>query len=173
MENTTAVGTPGAAGYSAASPEAQPVSGKATVAAQPIARPDPTPIPAPLSRQHIDLTVPNDHGHPVDIRIAQRAGNVEVTVRTPDGSLAQSLRHHLPELSENLARNGLRSDFFESPGQSAARQKDQGEGSKGHSPEQDHREPDGQSQRESKSPGKERQYGTFAETIHTEKRSII
>jgi hypothetical protein len=35
-----------------------------------------------------------------------------VTVRTPDGDLAQSLRQHLPELSDRLAQTGVNSEIW-------------------------------------------------------------
>jgi flagellar hook-length control protein FliK len=39
--------------------------------------------------------------------VLQRAGGIEVTVRTPDPDLAQSLRQHLPELSDRLSQSGI------------------------------------------------------------------
>ena len=84
--------------------------GRTAADIRPVAPPE-TPEPAvPTPARQIDLTVPNDAGHQVDLRISQRGGDVQVTVRTPDSDLAQSLRHNLPELSETLSRNGLRED---------------------------------------------------------------
>jgi hypothetical protein len=65
--------------------------------------------PTPVSRppQSIDLKVSGADNSQVDVRVSQRAGDVQVTVRTPDGDLAQSLRQHLPELSDRLAQSGV------------------------------------------------------------------
>jgi hypothetical protein len=52
----------------------------------------------------------NEQGH-VDIRVSQRASTVLVSVGTEDADLAQSLRRHLPELTEQLAQNGIDSTF--------------------------------------------------------------
>jgi hypothetical protein len=52
----------------------------------------------------------NEQGH-VDIRVSQRASTVLVSVGTEDADLAQSLRRHLPELTEQLAQNGIESAF--------------------------------------------------------------
>jgi hypothetical protein len=72
--------------------------------------PKPTTIAKP---QSIDLKVGTQDGDQVDVRVSQRAGDVQVTVRTADGQLAQSLRHHLPELSDRLAQNGIQGDFWQ------------------------------------------------------------
>jgi flagellar hook-length control protein FliK len=67
----------------------------------------------PVARsQSIDLKVAGADNSEVDVRVSQRAGDVQVTVRTPDGELAQSLRHHLPELSDRLAQEGIQGDFW-------------------------------------------------------------
>lgn len=126
---------------------------------------EPPAAPVPLSPRHIELTVPNNDGYPVDIRVSQRGTDVQVTVRTLDGSLAQSLRHHLPELSENLSRNGPREEFFHS----AQSQSPETPGGKG----------DRQSQQDSqdrnrpaaKSRTMDQESGSFAEMIETEKRT--
>lgn len=70
--------------------------------------------PTPVSRppQSIDLKVAGADNSQVDVRISQRAGDVQVTVRTPDSDLAQSLRQHLPELSDRLAQSGVNSDIW-------------------------------------------------------------
>jgi len=70
--------------------------------------------PTPVSRppQSIDLKVAGADNSQVDVRVSQRAGDVQVTVRTPDGDLAQSLRQHLPELSDRLAQTGVNSEIW-------------------------------------------------------------
>lgn len=49
-------------------------------------------------------------GRRVEVRLEERAGEVRVSVRTPDGALADTLRDHLPALSERLEQNGFRAD---------------------------------------------------------------
>jgi hypothetical protein len=72
------------------------------------------PPATPVVRPHaIDLKVGEPGNGQVDVRIAQRAGDVEVTVRTPDTDLAQSLRQHLPELSDRLGQAGIHGDVWQ------------------------------------------------------------
>lgn len=86
---------------------APPAGISKTVAAAPksaIVEPAQTPS---LRPQNIDLKIGGPDNSQVDVRISQRAGDVQVTVRTPDGDLAQSLRQHLPELSDRLSQTGV------------------------------------------------------------------
>ncbi|MDQ2950037.1 MAG: flagellar hook-length control protein FliK, partial [Acidobacteriota bacterium] len=70
--------------------------------------------PTPVSRppQSIDLKIAGADNSQVDVRVSQRAGDVQVTVRTPDNDLAQSLRQHLPELSDRLAQSGVSGEIW-------------------------------------------------------------
>lgn len=64
--------------------------------------------------QSIEIRVPGTGGaDAVDVRVSQRAGDVEVTVRTPDNELAQSLRQHLPELSDRLNQSGVAAEIWQ------------------------------------------------------------
>lgn len=63
--------------------------------------------------QNIDLKIAGADNSQVDVRVSQRAGDVQVTVRTPDGDLAQSLRQHLPELSDRLSQAGVSGDLWQ------------------------------------------------------------
>ena len=91
-------------------PLSKPVSTPKTAPTAALA--DPPTTAAPRSHS-IDLKVPaGDDNSQVDVRISQRAGDVQVTVRTADGNLAQSLRQHLPELSDRLAQNGVSGDIW-------------------------------------------------------------
>ncbi len=67
----------------------------------------------PARTQNIDLKIGGPDNSQVDVRISQRAGDVQVTVRTPDGDLAQSLRQHLPELSDRLSQGGVAGDVWQ------------------------------------------------------------
>jgi hypothetical protein len=51
-------------------------------------------------------------GQRVEVSLAERAGEVQVSVRTPDGVLAQSLRDHLPALSARLEQSGFHADSW-------------------------------------------------------------
>jgi hypothetical protein len=48
----------------------------------------------------------------VEIRLSERAGDVQVAVRTTDTNLADSLRDNLPALSSRLADSGLKTDTW-------------------------------------------------------------
>jgi hypothetical protein len=72
------------------------------------------PAPAPTVRpQNIDLKIAGADNSQIDVRVSQRAGDVQVTVRTPDGDLAQSLRQHLPELSDRLSQAGVSGNLWQ------------------------------------------------------------
>ena len=48
----------------------------------------------------------------VEVRLSERGGEVKMTVRTPDASLASTLRDNLPALSTRLAESGFKSEFW-------------------------------------------------------------
>jgi hypothetical protein len=48
----------------------------------------------------------------VEVRVVERAGEVRVAVRTPDGELAQSLRQNLGDLTRSLEDRGYRSETW-------------------------------------------------------------
>jgi hypothetical protein len=48
----------------------------------------------------------------IEVRLTERAGEVQVAVRTPDSHLAGSLRENLPTLSARLAENGYRTEAW-------------------------------------------------------------
>jgi hypothetical protein len=124
-----AQGLAGAPTFSGLGSGLQRGSGKTVADARPVAPTDTPEAPAPTPARQFDLTVPNDAGHQVDIRISQRGDDVQITVRTPDGDLAQSLRHNLPELSATLSRNGLREEALSTAQSHSAGDGDRGENS--------------------------------------------
>lgn len=72
------------------------------------------PSATPASRpQTIDLKISSTENGEVAVRVSQRAGDVQVTVRTADGDLAQSLKQHLPELSDRLVQSGVHGDIWQ------------------------------------------------------------
>ena len=99
-----------------------PVQLKSDVAAvsstQAVAEP---PATLPLKPHAIDIRVGGPDSQGVDVRVSQRAGDVQVTVRTPDTGLAQSLRDHLPELSDRLSQTGVHNEIWQTtPTQTSA-----------------------------------------------------
>lgn len=154
-----------AAIYSNTSAEPRQVHIDAVADTQAVTSTEPPATPVPVSPKHIELTVSNDEGHPVDIRISQRGADVQVTVRTLDGNLAQSLRHHLPELSENLSHNGPREELFHSArSQSSETPNGSGQQQGQHRQEDRNRPP-------AKSRVRDQESGSFAEMIHRDKRN--
>jgi hypothetical protein len=60
----------------------------------------------------------------VDVRLVERAGVVQVDVRTPDSHLAESLRSDLPALTARLEQTGLRAEtWHDAPTDAATRTK--------------------------------------------------
>ncbi|MGB7762439.1 MAG: hypothetical protein WBL61_21575 [Bryobacteraceae bacterium] len=58
----------------------------------------------------------------VNVRLVERAGSVQVEVRTPDSHLAGSLRDDLPALTARLEQTGLRAEtWHDAPAAAAAR----------------------------------------------------
>ncbi len=146
--------------------------------ASPAAPAEPAAPSAPAQSRQVDLTVPNDAGHPVDIRISQRGDDVQVTVRTPDGILAQSLRHNLPELSESLSRTGLRDEVLHTAQSHSSADGDSGERDRGgETPQRDDTQQNRQTQQErgrlgAKGQSNSQATKSFAEAIHVQERII-
>ena len=101
-----------AAPQPAAAEKTAPVTSTAAVAEPPQTQ--------TIRPQNIDLKIAGADNSQVDVRISQRAGDVQVTVRTPDGDLAQSLRQHLPELSDRLSQTGVSGDLWQPQSAQAA-----------------------------------------------------
>ena len=77
-----------------------------------------SPEPARSAAHDIQLQVSGPDRR-VDVRLTERAGSVEVSVRTPDSRLAGSLRDDLPALAARLEQTGFRAQTWH-PGASAA-----------------------------------------------------
>ncbi len=69
------------------------------------------PPPPPAAANDIKIAV-NDNGQRVELRVTERAGDIHVTVRTPDSQLATAMREDLPALSSKLEQNGLHSEMW-------------------------------------------------------------
>jgi hypothetical protein len=108
---------------------------------------DVAPQTAAARPQTIDLKIPGDNHADVAVRVSQRAGDVEVTVRTADGDLAQSLKQHLPELSDRLGQNGVHGDIWQpsaaqsSSADSGAGDRDAARGNQSYAQQQQQRNP--------------------------------
>lgn len=72
----------------------------------------PASAPASPSAREIVVRVARPEAPPVDVQIRQRAADIQVTVRTPDAPLQQSLRSDLPELVSSLDRAGYEAQVF-------------------------------------------------------------
>jgi len=84
---------------------AQTASPARTAAVEP-----PEPAATPVARD-VSLHLADGEGR-VDIRMASRAGDIQVTVHTPDGDLASSLRAGLPDLVGKLRQSGFQAEVW-------------------------------------------------------------
>jgi hypothetical protein len=74
-------------------------------------RPAPDPPPVSTTARELRFAV-GDGGQRVEVRVAERGGEVHVAVHTPDERLAGSLRDDLPALSAKLESAGLRTETW-------------------------------------------------------------
>jgi hypothetical protein len=110
----TAATPQGANAHHAASPSPPDLS--AWEAAEMAAKPA-----AGGAAREIQLELRDDDAR-VNVRLVERAGSVQVEVRTPDTHLAGSLRDDLPALSARLEQTGLRTEaWHDAPAAAAAR----------------------------------------------------
>jgi Flagellar hook-length control protein FliK len=86
-----------------ANPHTQEVSSKAD--AQPIAQQSPGTQPG--VKTDMNLKVQGQSGENVTVRLSERSGNVQVTVRSADPGTTTMLRHELPSIQAGLERAGL------------------------------------------------------------------
>jgi hypothetical protein len=85
-------------------------SSKLPEAAQP-AEPAPAPEPLKASGAARDIRFEVAGGdRRVEVRLMERGGEVQVTVRTPDSRLAGTLRENLPVLTSRLTESGFRTE---------------------------------------------------------------
>lgn len=67
--------------------------------------------PAPPVSHGVSLRL-GDGENNVDIRLTERAGEIRVTVHTPDGNLANSMRSELPDLVGKLRQTGYQAETW-------------------------------------------------------------
>jgi hypothetical protein len=63
--------------------------------------------PAAPQAQQISLRIPGNNNQNVEIRVMDRAGEVRVSVHTPDETLAHSMREELGSLTGKLSQGGF------------------------------------------------------------------
>jgi len=78
-------------------------------AARPV---EPEPPPAPPVSHDVSLRLADGQNNNVDIRMSERAGEIRVTVHTPDGNLANSMRSELPDLVGKLRQTGYQAETW-------------------------------------------------------------
>jgi hypothetical protein len=78
-------------------------------AARPV---EPEPLPAPPVSHDVSLRLADGQNNNVDIRMSERAGEIRVTVHTPDGNLANSMRSELPDLVGKLRQTGYQAETW-------------------------------------------------------------
>lgn len=87
-----------------------PVPAQESGAARPAEVEPPEPAAQPVSRD-VSLHLADGESS-VDIRMAERAGEIRVTVHTPDRDLANSLRADLPDLVGKLRQSGFQAEAW-------------------------------------------------------------
>jgi hypothetical protein len=102
-------------------PQGADLDSTSPIAADPVA-----PAPAEMREtksagplRDVSLQFQNAAQERVDVRLSQRAGELHVAVRTPDGELARGLGQSLPELVERLQETGFRTETWK-PGHTAS-----------------------------------------------------
>ena len=108
--------------------------------------PTPSPAPSPAAANDIKIAL-NDNGQRVELRVTERAGDIHVTVRTPDSQLATAMREDLPALSSRLEQSGLHSEMWR-PAASAGNENRGIETSAGNAASDSREQPGGRQQQE-------------------------
>jgi hypothetical protein len=94
----------------AASPERPAAAAPAPPAAS--VPEDPATPPARPAAHDIQLQVGGPGDSRVEVRVTERAGDVHVSVSTPDARLAGDLRQDLPALASRLEQSGFRAETW-------------------------------------------------------------
>lgn len=89
----------------------------ATPVAEPHRTPAPAPEPSPPGSPARDIRLQVAGGdRRVEVRLTERAGEVQISVRTPDSQLAGALRDDLATLSARLEQSGFRAETWHPAG---------------------------------------------------------
>ena len=92
-----------------AAASAAPQQSAPTARPESIIEPPPTP---PTSSHDIRVRVPDNNGGSTQVRFVESGGEVRVSVRTADESLAQNLRTHLNDLTQRLSDGGTAAEIW-------------------------------------------------------------
>jgi len=84
------------------------------------------------SVHNISLRLSNAEQGSVQVRLSERAGELHVSVRTPDTGLTRGLRDGLPDLMGRLQVNGYRADTWQPGGNGSNAGQDHGQDAAGH-----------------------------------------
>jgi len=137
---------PGGADMSAATAPKMPAAAKTSSPAASETLPTTTPMPVAEDNpvvgpaQPISISVSAGNDQKVEIRLMERAGEILVSVRTPDQTLAHSLRDDLGSLTGKLNQSGYNTEAFAPTGSASSNLSDRGADKHGASEE---RESDG------------------------------
>ena len=100
------------------------------------------------SVHNISLRLSNAEQGSVQVRLSERAGELHVSVRTPDTGLTRGLRDGLPDLMGRLQVNGYRADTWQPGGNGSTAGQDRGQDTAGQGSSQ-HRNGGGSQQQSS------------------------
>ena len=89
------------------------------------------------SVHNISLRLSNGEQGPVQVRLSERAGELHVSVRTPDTGLTRGLRDGLPDLMGRLQVNGYRADTWQPGGNGSHAGEDRGHNAARHGSSQE------------------------------------
>jgi len=84
------------------------------------------------SVHNISLRLSNAEQGSVQVRLSERAGELHVSVRTPDTGLTRGLRDGLPDLMGRLQVSGYRADTWQPGGNGSHAGQDRGQDAAGH-----------------------------------------
>ena len=95
-------------------PHSQPAACAAAAPVVPNADPHSSPVSQPVREVSLRLAVggPESSSASVDVQLAERAGRVQVAVRTADQDLAKSLQGNLSDLVGRLEEKGLKTEAW-------------------------------------------------------------
>lgn len=93
----------------------QPQNPRHTSSAPTTPSSEPDPPPGQRSTREISLRIPGTDSQPVDLRVTERGGKVQVSVRTPDSNLAEAMRSNLGDLVGRLEQRGFATEAWFPP----------------------------------------------------------
>lgn len=74
----------------------------------------PEPARSPATSSHdFQVRIPDNQGGAMNVRFVESGGDVRVTVKTPDATLAQTLRSQLNQLTQQLSTGGIQTELWQ------------------------------------------------------------